>query len=307
MRVSHEISKSVPKTSHTKMGVGLDHSFPFAFSGLLRGFFLCRSRTFLISISSGYHFVWRFSASILSIMQSIVTSAMTAALTAFAGCGLAAVSTWFALEYWTYTHHKGRKWLGDVLEDIIRELAIPTNRVIERSHRRIKEALVLWERFRAYVTRLFHTRKSGEQNFRTGELPFNNPLEPLSTGGQSDIASYFDARVPSMGIHGSDFDGGGISDLSPTQGRFAHAVRSVMMMQSVSGDFACSFASAQPRDPTSIATGEFSDTTRSVVTLVPKLKRLKPTDDLLSQHAVIRHLQFSPDGRFMAASRYGVV
>lgn len=41
-----------------------------------------------------------------------------------------------------------------------------------------------------------------------------------------------------------------------------------------------------------------------VATLVPKLKILSTTQDLPAHQALVRHLQFSPDGKFLATSRY---
>lgn len=41
-----------------------------------------------------------------------------------------------------------------------------------------------------------------------------------------------------------------------------------------------------------------------VAALVPKLKCLEPTQDMAAHQALVRHLQFSPDGKFMATSRY---
>ena len=40
-----------------------------------------------------------------------------------------------------------------------------------------------------------------------------------------------------------------------------------------------------------------------ISTLVPKLAALEPTQDLAAHNALVRHLEFSPDGRFLASSR----
>ena len=41
-----------------------------------------------------------------------------------------------------------------------------------------------------------------------------------------------------------------------------------------------------------------------VGTLVPKLKSLHPTQSFEAHVALVRHLQFSPNGKFLATSRY---
>lgn len=40
-----------------------------------------------------------------------------------------------------------------------------------------------------------------------------------------------------------------------------------------------------------------------VAALVPRLRSLKPTQDIAAHQAPVRHLQFSPDGKFLATSR----
>ncbi|KAF9568278.1 WD40 repeat-like protein [Agrocybe pediades] len=49
--------------------------------------------------------------------QAPVTSTITTVLTTFTSFGLAAVSAWFASERWTFSRHKGQKWLSDVLNE----------------------------------------------------------------------------------------------------------------------------------------------------------------------------------------------
>ena len=38
-------------------------------------------------------------------------------------------------------------------------------------------------------------------------------------------------------------------------------------------------------------------------TLIPKLQSLEVTQDLDEHQALVRHVQFSPDGKFLATSR----
>lgn len=40
-----------------------------------------------------------------------------------------------------------------------------------------------------------------------------------------------------------------------------------------------------------------------VASLVPKLRGMETTQDLAAHSALVRHLQFSPDGKFLATSR----
>ena len=106
------------------------------------------------------------------------------------------------------------------------------------------------------------------------------------------------------------------------RGRFASAVRSVVMLQTA----AIAAGPAGPASPftprrraTSVTlTNDVAETSSKnpasnnmiplrgsrVAILIPKLKSLETTQDLAAHQALVRHLQFSPDGKFLATSRY---
>ena len=105
----------------------------------------------------------------------------------------------------------------------------------------------------------------------------------------------------------------------PTSGkaRFVNAVHSVMMMRQAASPMPFGL-SLPPRTPARRRTSS-TDTPGArgvsaepvglmrasrVAALVPKLKALETTQDLAAHQALVRHLQFSPNGKFLATSRY---
>jgi hypothetical protein len=112
-------------------------------------------------------------------------------------------------------------------------------------------------------------------------------------------------------------DADGASSSTPKRGRFATAVRSVMMLQTVSPLAAFGVRPQRQRTSSSSMTAGVSEgsgkkptmdpepTIRGsrVANLIPKLKTLEATQDLAAHQGLVRHLQFSPNGKFLATSR----
>lgn len=105
---------------------------------------------------------------------------------------------------------------------------------------------------------------------------------------------------------------------SPGRGKqlWKHALRTVKMSSMVSSPFAMTGKPAPHRQRTTSSTltssvGERKRTMAEeplqlrsrVSAFIPKLKCLETTQDLAAHQALVRHLQFSPDGKFLATSR----
>lgn len=275
--------------------------------------------------------------SITHRLQNRVTCTVTTVLTAFTSFGLAAVSTWFASERWTYNHHQGRKWLSDVLDDANKRFLqlramVATRRAMVWSGTRIKQAGNSLRRVPSFYAGSHidsDAEKAEDHDNSTGGLPFtHNPNNsgPMSPIGRQrpDFPSYptFDARTPVTSPVSSDghseFSGNSVdaaSTTSPARSRFTHAVRSVMMIQNMSGGLASAFTSNRQRTTLRDPAGAAADVTKKeleldmargsrVSVLVPKLKQLESVYDLMGHQALVKHLQFSPDGKLLATSRY---
>lgn len=106
--------------------------------------------------------------------------------------------------------------------------------------------------------------------------------------------------------------GGGAGDAPPTTRRFANAVRAVIKMRAASTAFPVEGRMARRQRTMSSdgQGGELAEPTGGVLknsrvgTLVPKLRSLHPTQSFEAHSALVRHLQFSPNGKFLATSSW---
>ena len=90
----------------------------------------------------------------------------------------------------------------------------------------------------------------------------------------------------------------------PSRGRFAQVVRNVIRMQQATR-LTRSFSPAllMPDGTRRQDTLSMPMQASRVAGLVPKLRGLMPTQVLEAHQALVRHLQFSPNGKFLATSR----
>ncbi|KAH7907662.1 WD40-repeat-containing domain protein [Hygrophoropsis aurantiaca] len=254
-----------------------------------------------------------------STNQGKLTSTITTVFTAFTSFGLAAVSAWFASEKWIYIEHRGQKWLSDVLTDsLARFLSLRLVAICWRGltwgHRRMQAAGHSLKRVPSLTTSFLTSGTEKEETVTTESiLPMSRTPEPLSSIRQSTDTSFTEQPLsPTSPASDGSVTPTGSTTFSPRD-RLTHAIRSVMMLQSASaptGPF-----SPKRKRTTSSALTPGSDITPGVdpvmtirgsrvATLVPKLKSLQITQDLAAHSALVRHLQFSPNGKFLATSSW---
>jgi WD repeat-containing protein 26 len=269
-----------------------------------------------------------------SLPQNPIVTTTTTLFTAFSSFGLAAVSTWFASERWIFSRHKGKRWLQDSLDDLWDTMMSipPFHQFIECLH-----VLALWtssflRRTRAVMTHAssvvtsFLRRRRAEtlhppsfDNVYPG-APSPDTVIPTRRGSEITFAPSPSQTSQVNSKHGSTLSFAPSSEnplcitgtstspspsLSPSRARFIQAVRNVIRMQQVAQ------AHSRSLPPTLLSPGGMRprDTQpvpmqRSrVAGLVPKLRGLTPMQDLAAHQALVRHLQFSPNGRFLATSR----
>lgn len=266
-----------------------------------------------------------------STNQGKVTSTITTVFTAFTSFGLAAVSAWFASERWTFVHHRGSKWLSDVLKDALRRfMALRLVSIVSKcfgwgSQYVQKGVEFAGHRFRRVSSMGTITATALEQGdgLTTGEFAHTvscspEPLSPLSPIRQSaDSYSHFSAEGslhPNLESPTTTFSGTSNTPNTPRD-RLTSAIRSVMMLQSATSSSSNPFSFPARKRTTSSA---FTDVSRGmsetgvtttfrgskVSSLIPKLKSLEATQDLAAHSALVRHLQFSPNGKFLATSSW---
>lgn len=128
--------------------------------------------------------------------------------------------------------------------------------------------------------------------------PVSPTFEPKSVQGST--VSFTLASEKSSGMTGAP------TTSSPSRGRFAQAVRNVIRMQQAT-QLTRSFSPALlmpdgTRRQDTLPMPVPMQASR-VAGLVPKLRGLMPTQVLEAHQALVRHLQFSPNGKFLATSR----
>ncbi|KAJ7598791.1 quinon protein alcohol dehydrogenase-like superfamily [Mycena floridula] len=274
--------------------------------------------------------------------QDRVTSAITTVLTSITSFGLAAVSAWFASERWTFGRHRGNKWLSDVLiESKDHAMGLPGVPTIRKSYRELrKKARGLRNevsRIGSRTLSLLSTNSSEDDrgDDLEGNLPVSAtherhgsgaiPMTPQSRFANSSLPMSASPEPMSPGsVPGSPLSEtptpiNSTPVASPTQGRqlWSNAIRTVKMRSAVSSNLAALAGIHTPRrqrTTSSTLTGDRKKTvmeepikaiSRSRVTgLKPRLKCLEPVQDMAAHQALVRHLQFSPDGKFLATSSW---
>jgi WD40 repeat protein len=256
--------------------------------------------------------------------QGFVTSTITTVFTAVTSFGLAAVSAWFASERWIFVQHRGHVWLEDVINEathrmLLLSAVVELRKIIHYCNQRILATRglirrVSFKKVTGAITRFrhkHHTLPTTQEGPQMLELPQRH--EPAVS-----ICSEYTERPNSLDVPAASEESEA-SRRSIARQRFKGAVRSVIMMQQAqSGQMPLYLRPFMPpRTPSfdrTSATGmsptRFSsiglNTIRGqrVSTLIPKLKTLEPIQEISIHTALVRHLQFSPNGKYLATSSW---
>lgn len=274
--------------------------------------------------------------------QHQVTCTLTTVFSACSIVGLTAVSAWFASERWTFSRHHGTKWLADVLSETrvrvkstrgIRWLiyeprawAWAGSQWTQRHFRKLSDAVS--ELSARTISRLNSDSDEKLADTERGVTPVSplpgctspEPLSPIiMRRGASDsgpLLPIAEVRTNTAMSVGGEEDGTAsiMSDTvgplpAPGRGRFANAVRAVIKMRAASTAFPVD--GRNPRRQRTMSSDGIGSAlepvgvlkTSRVGTLVPKLRSLHPTQSFEAHLALVRHLQFSPNGKFLATSR----
>ncbi|KAJ7461797.1 WD40 repeat-like protein [Mycena galericulata] len=272
--------------------------------------------------------------------QDKATSIITTILTIFTSFGLAAVSAWFAMERYIFLRHRGRKWLSDALMEAATQfLAIPGIKRIGNFFRRIKRrfrsAKKAMRRVSSKTVSLLSTHSSDSEkgdDLEANILPVSNShsrdtsamasVAQLQAGSEAGPSS----PTPSTPVAGNlptfpttSSESATPTTPGPTKGKllWRNALQTVKMRSVAATPFG-------PRTPhrqrtTSSTLTNLGERKRTlmeepikagvmvrsrVATLRPKLNTLVATEGLDAHQALVRHLQFSPDGKFLATSSW---
>ncbi|KAH0836509.1 hypothetical protein J3R83DRAFT_8147 [Lanmaoa asiatica] len=244
--------------------------------------------------------------------------------------GLAAVSAWFASERWIFVQHKGQKWLEEVISET-------TNRVANTRIARASRISLRWCSLRTAAVRGYfrHLTKWITKPKQPKEiLPIVEPAQPRTRARAPPRPPvYHQEPAPFVGKLEAARSVCSVTTENPassTEGRtdettetrhsdarqrFVNAIRSVIMLQSTTRPMSPRRNSSfdTPIAPVSAAVamspGRFPDPGMSlrgvrVASAIDKLKALDTSQEMAAHQALVRHLQFSPNGRYLATSSW---
>lgn len=250
-------------------------------------------------------------------IQTYTVSVITTVFTAFSSFGLVAVSMWFIFERWVFMRHRGSKWLRDSLDgcwvaiiDVVERRRYLS--VFHRTRDAIKNAKSsLIKLFRPHPTveiiiapspswsSLTHAPSS---TARTMTSNLAEPQRPRSPSPKPSADT--DTQASSQHLLEEVSDDASPAVARPAQrARFVQAIRSVIIAQQ--GSSGVSRATPNIFSPEGVRQEELRGLIRSsrVARLAPKLRDFAPTQEFAAHQALVRHLQFSPNGKLLATSR----
>lgn len=265
-------------------------------------------------------------------MQIVVT-----VFTACSSFGLAAVSSWFIFERWTFARHKvrranaarisyltaaqGQLWLDDVLTDFSESVrrVLRFERVLRRPSRDAKRALSsfvrgVFKQLQTSASRFFSAlpcRRTSINHDDDLERAKPAPLLPSPSASRvasiASVTQHVSPVLPAAGIKSNLADA--------PNARFRRAVQTVILMragapenmQPVQLSQKRQVTSPVPLEPRSSSTTRI-DTPRPLTTtrfthlnsVRLALQRIEPAQSLPIHQALVRHLAFSPSGKYLA-------
>ena len=226
---------------------------------------------------------------------------------------------WFIFERWVFIRHRGSKWLRDSLDDCWIVVAeVLSRRRLLSAMNRASDALT---RAKAFLFKFARSRPTTEitppsdswgslthASSSTMKTSQHNPSGSLRTCSPSPMAAppNPDAPLPSHNLPEEIMTSGAAqTTVTPARrARFVQAIRSVIIAQQ--GPAGIPRAPPSIFSPEGVRQEELRGLIRSsrVARLVPMLRDFEPTQEFAAHQALVRHLQFSPNGDFLATSRF---
>ncbi|KAF8835610.1 WD40 repeat-like protein [Paxillus ammoniavirescens] len=253
--------------------------------------------------------------------QGPVTSTIISVLTAVILFGYAVTFIWFGSERWVFIQYSGQKWLQWVVSEVTDRMCNP---FVRASRITLHWCHTLLAIARGYSRRLMNWVVTARAP--TELLPYylrpprSHPpaspqphIHPQNTASTITTALRHDTALVVSSVtreHLVSSEGrseeGAESRQSDARQRFINAIRSVIMLQST-------VRPIPPRpvvDRSELSPGRFPDPGMSALrgvrmtNAIEKLKALITLQEIGAHQALVRHLQFSPDGRYLATSSW---
>ena len=238
-----------------------------------------------------------------------------------ASSGLICISGWFVLERWAFLRQKDQKWLGEVISETLDELA---ELGIVRAHRFVMQ----WCSRRLAATRASFTRliawlaDTHMFKIKAKNATMTTDDDEAMVGSPGRLPSHSNQGPGASDSHKHKHDTHLLLDVRDPRVRFQNAVRTVIKLQRTTGKRPTPVRPGLPRRDSWWQTSMSSDPDTSgspipdprycglrgarVTKLIEELKALDLTQELVPHGALVRHVQFSPNGRYLATSRWGI-
>ncbi|PFH49908.1 hypothetical protein AMATHDRAFT_146529 [Amanita thiersii Skay4041] len=204
--------------------------------------------------------------------QASVTSTITTVTTVLSNVGLTAVSAWFATERYIYVRHRGRKWLGDVLDEA-KEQAV---QVVDG--KRVQRFRIFLREQGGAIALILYRLKS-----RITSLKFSRPnlsCESCDLEANSIPASETPQEIRDIYANGGPMRLPKRRDTTSSQ--FTHFLEK--------GDDTNLEFSVQPVEHKPV--------------LPPRFKEVEDSSLPGIHRSAVRHTKFSPDGRYLVTSSW---
>lgn len=203
-------------------------------------------------------------------------------------------------------------------------------KIMQAISERLDQAIEATQRISCKILGIVYAHSNSSENtddLEANTLPiaYNNnhlgpgetPTSPTFPRRISDVLMSEPPKSPQLPNSPSEKEPLQSPDLpSPGKQLWAKAMRTVQMHSAVSSKHGISVMTREPHRQRTISSNLTGERKRAVVEepvkailrsrvarLQPKLKQLEATQDLAAHQALVRHLQFSPDGRYLATSR----
>ena len=221
--------------------------------------------------------------------------------------GLAALSLWFAFERWIFDWHDGHKLLSDAIKDARQNFL--SAGPVAWSTSRVQGGFSLSRRFFAILSSASHSMKA----------PWSIRSSSSHASASSDAEAQSDAMemaaaTPGMQRRFTASSSASTVDIPPLElkgvERFKYIVNAIIIanrMRRVGDDVPTPPSPEMFKRATRRIT-QVSDVAPTVPSamvnaLVPRLRNLAVTSRLDAHNALVKDIQFSPDGKLLATAR----
>ncbi|KAF8997101.1 hypothetical protein BDQ17DRAFT_1391948 [Cyathus striatus] len=256
--------------------------------------------------------------------QSSFTSTVSTILTAFTSSGLCVIAGWFALERLIFNRYRGEKWLIDVLLET-RDTFLNTRSV---------ELLCMgWcaLRYQSYKMRKLFTVKClywlhccGDHGYFDSDIEAlptfvdmgrrNEARSPITAEPRSsDALSALSPPMRPLENDSPDIPVSGAKQLWKNEVKTTEQMKQYLVSVVPRSPTVLGHSAAPFRRRSTLSSGNGIPEKRKpieldvrlrIMAIQPKLIELESVQDIDAHQALVRHLQFSPDGQYLATSSW---